>query len=138
MFRCTLTLGLGMGLLWSGTAMALVVEREERQHGFAQPMAQGTTAAPLEQGGPIEDRGLPLPQPGPNLQQDSQVLDQAAQQAQREAIAGVIRQAQDYALINDGYVGSPNYIYSSGGEQIGLDELNLSGWGGFDPYTLGF
>ncbi len=136
MFRRALTLGLGMGLLWSGTAMALILEREERQHRVAQPLAQGATAAPLEQGGPIEAQGLPLTQPAPNLQQDSQVLDQATQQAQQQAVADVIRQAQDYALVNDGYVGSPNYIYSTGGDQIGLDELG--GWGGFDPYTLGF
>lgn len=136
MFQSLVSLGLGLGLLWSGIAIARPIEAEERDS--KRLIAQGTTAAPLQQGGAIEDRGMPLPQPNPNLQQDAQVLDREAQQAQQQAVAEVIRQAQDYALVNDDYVGSPDYIYSTGGEQMGLDELNLGGWGGFNPYTLGF
>ncbi len=86
MLRSALSRSLGVGLLWSGAAMARVIEREEWQ----------------------------------------------------QAVADVIRQAQDYALVNDSYVGSSNDISATGGEQIGLDELNLGGWGGFTPYTLGF
>ncbi|MDR7993177.1 hypothetical protein [Thermosynechococcus sp. TG252] len=138
MFQSAVTLGLGLGLLWSGIAIARPIEAEERDS--KRLIAQGTTAAPLQQGGTIEDRGmpLPLPQPNSNLQQDAQVLDREAQQAQQQAVAEVIRQAQDYALVNNAYVDSPNYIYSTGGEQMGLDELNLGGWGGFNLYTLGF
>lgn len=138
MFQSAVTLGLGLGLLWGGIAIARPIEAEERDS--KRLITQGTTAAPLQQGGAIENRGvpLPLPQPNPNLQQDAQVLDREAQQAQQQAVAEVIRQAQDYALVNDAYVGSPDYIYSTGGEQVGLDDLNLGGWGGFNPYTLGF
>lgn len=131
MIRKAVTVSLGIGLLWSGAAVALGIEQEERQHQFSQPIAQGMTAQ--NQGVP-----LPLPQPNPNLQRDSQILDREAQQAQQQSVADIIRQAQEYALVNDDDVGSPSYIYSTGGEQIGLDELNLSGWGGFNPYTLGF
>lgn len=132
------SIGLGLGV----SLLAMVEVNALEQSGYSRRLAQ-SGAELLEQGGPIEDHGGPPVQPSPNLQDADRELEQSADLARQQAASDIIRQAQDYGLLNDTYVGSPNYVGWTGGEQMGLDYLTpdpyIGGWGdGYWPYTVGY
>ncbi|MDG2990966.1 hypothetical protein L3556_08505 [Candidatus Synechococcus calcipolaris G9] len=138
MIHHSLTLGFGAGIAL--LAMVEVKALEPYRHSL---LLGQSGAELLEQGGPIESQGVPVPQPAPNLEGADRQLEESADLARQQAASDIIRQAQDYSLLNDGYVGNPNYVGWTGGEQMGLDYLTpdpyIGSWGdGYWPYTLGF
>lgn len=138
MIHHSLTLGLGAGI----TFLAMVEVKALEPYRDSYLVGQ-SGAELLEQGGPIEDQGGPLAQPDPSLPEADIELEQSAELARQQAASDIIRQAQDYSLLNDAYVGNPNYVGWTGGQQMGLDYLTpdpyIGSWGdGYWPYTLGF
>lgn len=126
------------GLVWLG----MVVPGETSARPSQGFIAQNSPAPVIQDGQPLtnQPQPLPLPQPEPNLTGADQIIQQGVPNSQRQAASELIRQTQDAGLVNDDYVGSPDYFNWVDGEQLGVPTDDAIGtWGdGFYPYTMGY
>lgn len=126
------------GFVWLG----MTVPGESLAQSKPGFIAQNNLPPAVQEGQPLtpQPQPLPLPQPNPNLNQADQLIQDGVPNTQRQAASDLIRQTQEAGLLNDDYVGSPDYFNWTDGEQLGVPTDDAIGtWGdGFFPYTTGY